>query len=34
VWDWPTNPGKADEKQEIYTTCIDIQIDTSSVHCM
>ncbi|KAL4755881.1 uncharacterized protein BDW70DRAFT_167337 [Aspergillus foveolatus] len=35
VWDWPTNPGKADEKQEIYTTCMDIQIDTtSSAHCM
>ncbi|KAL3430334.1 hypothetical protein BDV09DRAFT_189336 [Aspergillus tetrazonus] len=35
VWDWPTNPGKADKKQEIYTTCMDIQIDTtSSTHCM
>ncbi|KAL4899390.1 hypothetical protein BDW74DRAFT_189393 [Aspergillus multicolor] len=26
IWDWPTNPGMADEKQEIYTTCSDILV--------
>ncbi|KAL4811394.1 hypothetical protein BDV18DRAFT_155994 [Aspergillus unguis] len=26
VWDWPSYPASADEKQEIYTTCIDIEI--------
>jgi hypothetical protein len=26
VWDWPTNPGGMDEKQEIYTTCMDVDI--------
>ena len=35
VWDWPTMPGTAgfpDGKQEIYTTCMDIDIvDSSSV---
>lgn len=26
VWDWPTNPGTVDELQELYTTCIDIDM--------
>ncbi|KAL4954734.1 hypothetical protein BDW69DRAFT_134854 [Aspergillus filifer] len=34
VWDWPTaagvDPGLPDGKQEIYTTCMDVDIDESS----
>lgn len=26
VWDWPTNAGSPDEKPEIYTTCIDVDV--------
>ncbi|KAL2802960.1 hypothetical protein BJX63DRAFT_425663 [Aspergillus granulosus] len=28
VWDWPTNLGGIDEKQEIYTTCMDIELSS------
>lgn len=33
VWDWPTLPGTAgfpDGKQEIYTTCMDVDVQASS----
>jgi hypothetical protein len=31
VWDWPTNKGRLDEKEEIYTTCMDIDLIMDNV---
>jgi hypothetical protein len=31
VWDWPTNKGRVDEKEEIYTTCMDIDLIMDNV---
>ena len=27
VWDWPSYPGQDRERQQIYTTCIDIRLE-------